>query len=71
MDIRSRCSAPSSLSRGRVRVLAGIDFSNVGPGWAQRAVAQLEADVAARAVGIGEIPKNLGQTISAALASVF
>ncbi|HJQ10285.1 MAG TPA: amidohydrolase family protein [Gemmatimonadaceae bacterium] len=41
----------------------GIDFRNVGPGWAQRAVAQLEADVAAGAVGIGEIGKGFGQTI--------
>ena len=53
----------SPTMRDRVRVLAGIDFSNVGAGWAQRAVAQLEADVAAGAVGIGEIPKNFGQTI--------
>ena len=53
----------SPTMKDRVRVLAGIDFSNVGPGWAQRAVAQLEANVAAGAVGIGEIPKNFGQTI--------
>jgi predicted TIM-barrel fold metal-dependent hydrolase len=53
----------SPAMKDRVRVLAGIDFSNVGPGWAERAVAQLEADVAAGAVGIGEIPKNFGQTI--------
>jgi uncharacterized protein len=53
----------SPSMKNRVRVLAGIDFGNVGPGWAQRAVAQLEADVAAGAVGIGEIPKNFGQTI--------
>jgi uncharacterized protein len=44
-------------------VLTGINFQNVGPGWAQRAVAQLEADVAAGAVGIGEIGKDFGQTI--------
>jgi predicted TIM-barrel fold metal-dependent hydrolase len=49
--------------KDRVRVLAGINFQNVGPGWAQRAVAQLETDVAAGAVGIGEIPKDFGQTI--------
>ena len=30
-----------------MRILAGIDFRNVGPGWAAKAVAQLEADVAA------------------------
>ena len=49
--------------KDRVRVLAGIDFRNVGPGWAEKAIAQLEADVAAGAVGVGEIPKSLGLTI--------
>src|SRR6266576_725076 len=53
----------SPAMKDRVRVLTGINFQNVGPGWAQRAVAQLEADVAAGAVGIGEIPKDFGQTI--------
>jgi predicted TIM-barrel fold metal-dependent hydrolase len=53
----------SPAMKDRVRVLAGINFQNVGPGWAQREVAQLEADVAAGAVGIGEIPKDFGQTI--------
>ena len=46
--------------RDRLRFLTGIDFRNVGPGWAERAVAQLEADAAAGAVGIGEIGKGLG-----------
>jgi predicted TIM-barrel fold metal-dependent hydrolase len=46
--------------RDRVRVLTGINFSGVGPGWAERAVQQLEADVAAGAVGVGEIGKGLG-----------
>lgn len=50
----------SPTMRDRVRILAGIDFRNVGPGWAEKAVAQLEADVAAGAVGIGEIGKGLG-----------
>lgn len=49
-----------SPHRDRVRVLAGIDFRDVGPGWAERAVRQLEADVAAGAVGVGEIGKGLG-----------
>ncbi|MBX7119467.1 MAG: amidohydrolase [Gemmatimonadaceae bacterium] len=45
----------------RIRFLTGIDFTGVGsPGWADRAIAALEADVAAGAVGIGEIGKNLG-----------
>ncbi len=47
----------------RVRILAGIDFRNVGPGWAQKAIAQLDADVAAGAVGVGEISKSLGLSI--------
>jgi predicted TIM-barrel fold metal-dependent hydrolase len=46
--------------KDRVRVLSGIDFRNVGPGWAEKAVKQLEADIAAGAVGVGEIPKTLG-----------
>jgi len=53
----------SPRMRDRVRVLTGIDFRNVGPGWAERAVAQLEADVAAGAVGVGEISKSFGLSI--------
>jgi predicted TIM-barrel fold metal-dependent hydrolase len=53
----------SPTMKDRVRVLAGIDFRNVGPGWAEKAVAQLEADVAAGAVGVGEISKGLGLSI--------
>jgi uncharacterized protein len=47
-------------NKDRVRVLTGINFSGVGPGWADRAVAQLEADLKAGAVGVGEISKSLG-----------
>ncbi len=50
----------SAKMRDRVRVLTGIDFRDVGPGWAARAVAQLEADAAAGAVGVGEVGKGLG-----------
>ena len=53
----------SNAMRDRVRVLAGIDFNDVGPGWAERAVKQLDADVAAGAVGVGEISKSLGLSI--------
>ena len=41
-------------------MLTGINFGNVGPGWAAKAIAQLEADVAAGAVGVGEIGKGFG-----------
>ncbi len=50
----------SPTMRDRVRILTGVNFNGVGPGWAAKAVAQLDADVAAGAVGIGEIGKGLG-----------
>jgi predicted TIM-barrel fold metal-dependent hydrolase len=53
----------SPKMKDRVRVLAGINFQNVGPGWAEKAIAQLEADVAAGAVGVGEISKSFGLSI--------
>ncbi len=53
----------SPTMRDRVRFFTGVDFRNVGPGWADRAVAQLEADIAAGAIGIGEISKALGLSI--------
>jgi uncharacterized protein len=53
----------SPTMKDRVRVLAGVDFRDVGPGWAGKAVAQLEADVAAGAVGVGEVSKGLGLSI--------
>ena len=56
----------SEKMKDRARVLAGIDFRNVGPGWAEKAVAQLDADVAAGAVGVGEISKSFGLTIKKA-----
>jgi predicted TIM-barrel fold metal-dependent hydrolase len=52
--------ASSPKMKDRVRILTGIDFRNVGPGWADKAIAQLRADVAAGAVGVGEIGKGLG-----------
>lgn len=47
--------------KDRVRFLTGINFNGVGsPDWAAKAVAQLEADAKAGAVGIGEISKGFG-----------
>jgi predicted TIM-barrel fold metal-dependent hydrolase len=53
----------ASPLKGRVAVFTGIDLQNVGPGWAERAVARLEADIKAGAVGVGEIGKGFGQTV--------
>jgi predicted TIM-barrel fold metal-dependent hydrolase len=50
----------SPVMRDRVRFLTGIDVRNVGPGWAEKAIAQLEADAAAGAVGVGEMGKGFG-----------
>ena len=44
----------NSPYKDRVRVFTGVSFNGVGPGWAEKAVAQLEADVKAGAVGVGE-----------------
>ncbi len=56
----------ASPHRDRFRVLAGIDFRNVGPGWGEQAARQLEADIAAGAIGVGEISKSFGLTITKA-----
>jgi predicted TIM-barrel fold metal-dependent hydrolase len=50
----------NSPHKDRIRVLTGVNFSAVEPGWAQKAVQQLEADLKAGAVGIGEIGKGFG-----------
>jgi uncharacterized protein len=55
-----------SPHKDRFRVFCGIDLSQVGPGWADRAVKQLEADVAAGAIGVGEISKGFGLSIEKA-----
>ncbi len=53
----------SEKMRDRVRILAGINFQGVGPGWAEKAIAQLEADIANGAVGVGEISKSFGLSV--------
>ncbi|HUE87291.1 MAG TPA: amidohydrolase family protein [Vicinamibacterales bacterium] len=53
----------ASPHKDRFRVFTGVDFRNVGPGWAERAVAQLEADIRAGAVGVGEVGKSFGLSI--------
>ncbi len=56
----------SPTMRDRLRIFTGINFRDVGPGWAEKAVAQLEADAAAGAAGIGELGKGLGLSITKA-----
>lgn len=49
-----------SRHRDRMAQFAEVDFRNVGPGWGRKAVQQLELDIKAGAVGLGEISKGLG-----------
>jgi predicted TIM-barrel fold metal-dependent hydrolase len=50
----------ASPHRDRMVQFTTIDFRNVGPGWGAKAAQQLEADVKAGALGIGEINKGFG-----------
>ncbi len=54
----------ASPHRDRFRVLAGIDFSDMSPGWGERAAERLEADIRAGAIGVGEVGKSFGLTIT-------
>jgi predicted TIM-barrel fold metal-dependent hydrolase len=60
---RTLAALAASPHKDRFRVLAGIDLRGVGPGWAERTVKQLEADIGAGAVGVGEISKGFGLDI--------
>lgn len=57
---RVNAVAASGANKDRVRMLTGISFSNVGPDWAAREIARLEADIKTGAIGIGEVSKGFG-----------
>jgi uncharacterized protein len=48
----------------RFRVLAGLDLRDVGPGTGERIARQLAADIEAGAIGVGEISKSFGLTLT-------
>jgi uncharacterized protein len=50
----------ASRHKDRMVQFTNINFQGVGPGWAARAVQQLETDAKAGALGIGEINKGFG-----------
>ncbi len=52
----------ASKHKDRIRIMTGVPFNNVGPGWAEKVIPQFEADIKAGAIGIGEISKGLGLT---------
>jgi uncharacterized protein len=50
----------ASRHKDRLVMFTNIDFERVGPGFGARAAAQVEADVKAGALGLGEIMKGFG-----------
>ena len=61
--VRAVTALEASRFTNRMVQFTDIDFRNVGPGWSAKAVAQLEADTQAGALGIGEISKAFGLRI--------
>ena len=61
--VRAVAALKASRFTNRMVQFTDIDFRNVGPGWSAKAVAQLEADVKAGALGVGEISKAFGLRI--------
>lgn len=57
---QSLASIAASGHKDRVAMFTTTSFSGVGPGWGERAARQLEADIKAGALGVGEIGKFLG-----------
>ena len=53
----------ASGNKDRVVMFTTVSFRDVGPGWGAKTAAQLEADVKAGALGVGEIGKSLGLSI--------
>ena len=56
----------ASKYKGRFVFFTGLDLRSVGPGSGQKIAAQLESDIKAGAVGVGEINKGFGLGITKA-----
>jgi predicted TIM-barrel fold metal-dependent hydrolase len=61
--VQSIQAIKASPHRDRMVQFAIINFRDVGPGFGQRAAQQLEADVKAGALGVGEISKAFGISV--------
>jgi predicted TIM-barrel fold metal-dependent hydrolase len=53
----------ASGHKDRFAVFTSVNWRSIGPGFGARAAAQLEADIKAGALGLGEIGKDLGMDI--------
>ena len=60
--VRSIAALKNSPHPTRMVMFSQINFRDVGPGFGQRAARQLEADVKAGALGLGELMKGFGLT---------
>jgi uncharacterized protein len=56
----------ASRYKGKMVMFTGLDLRNVGPGSGKKIAAQLETDIKAGALGVGEIMKSFGLTIKKA-----
>ena len=56
----------ASRYKGKMVMFTGLDLRNVGPGSGRKIAAQLEADIKAGALGVGELMKSFGLTIKKA-----
>ncbi len=61
--VQSIQAIKASPHRDRMVQFATINFRDVGPGFGQRAAQQLEADIKAGALGVGEISKAFGISV--------
>ena len=61
--VQSMQAIKSSSHRDRMVQFTTLNFRDVGPGFGQRAAQQLEADVKAGALGVGEISKAFGISV--------
>jgi predicted TIM-barrel fold metal-dependent hydrolase len=58
--VRAVAAIRATPHRDRMVMFTNLTFRNVGPGYGARAAQQLEADVKAGALGLGEINKGFG-----------
>ncbi len=58
--VKSIAAINATRHKGRMVMFTNINFQNVGPGYGAATAKQLEADVKAGALGLGEIMKGFG-----------
>ena len=61
---RAMAAINASPYKDRVRIMTGVNLNNVGPGWADKAIEQLEADLAKRAAHIERLETDVADRTS-------